>query len=148
MGDWLGYLRLRAKAKTGVNSNVVIGGVVIVWAALGTLLWLSITLFLWIAKKYDDPIVAGLVLTAIYFCIAVIAAVAMMIARHSAKQRAEAALAARNSVLFDPSLLTVGMEVGRAIGWRRLVSLAGVAILAAGLAREWTAREEKPPEGD
>jgi len=32
------------------------------------------------------------------------------------------------------------LQIGQAIGWRRLVSLAAVGVLAAGLAKEWMAR--------
>jgi hypothetical protein len=148
MGDWLSYLRLTAKARTGVSGNVVVSGVVVVWAALATLLWLSITLFAWIARRYDDPVLAGLVLSGIYFCIALIFGIAIVIARRLARQKAEAVLAARKSPLFDSSMIAVGFQIGQAIGWRRLVSLAGVALLASGLAKEWLAHREPPPEQD
>jgi tripartite-type tricarboxylate transporter receptor subunit TctC len=37
-------------------------------------------------------------------------------------------------------------KVVQAIGWRKLASLAAVAILAAGLSKEWFARDEKPSQ--
>jgi hypothetical protein len=149
MGDWLGYLRLTAKAKTGVNGNVVIAGVIGMLAALATLLWLSITLFLWLSRRLDDAALAGLIVTAIFLAIALIAAAVVVTSRRNAQQRAQAALDARKSAsLFDPSYLTVGLEIGRTIGWRRVVALAGVALMASGLVKEWTARREPDDDAD
>ena len=147
MGDWLGYLELTAKARTGVSSNVLIGTVIGAVAAAAALIWLSITLFLWLAARFDDIILAGLVLSAIFFAIALVALAAAALARRRARQRAEAALAARRAAaLFDPSLLTVGLEIGRTIGWRRIAALAGVALLASGLLKEWTAHKAPPAD--
>ena len=57
-------------------------------------------------------------------------------------ERARLELAARsNANWLDPKLMAVGFQLGQAIGWRRLRSLAAVALLAAGLAREWLGRE-------
>ncbi len=147
MGDWLGYLELTAKAKTGVSGNVLIGMVIGAVAATAALIWLSITLFLWLSVRFDDTILAGLVLSAIFFAIALIAVAAAALARRRARQRAEAALAARRSAaLFDPSMLTVGLEIGRTIGWRRIAALAGVALLTSGLVKEWTAHKASPSD--
>jgi uncharacterized membrane protein YozB (DUF420 family) len=149
MGDWLGYLQLTAKAKTGVNSNVVIAGVIVAFAGVATLLWLSITLFLWLGEKLDNAALAGLIVTLIFLVIALIAAAVVAISRRNAQQRAQAALDARKAAsLFDPSYLTIGLEIGRTIGWRRVVALAGVALLASGLVKEWTARSGREDEDE
>jgi hypothetical protein len=37
--------------------------------------------------------------------------------------------------------MAMGFQVGQAIGWRRLASLGAVALLAAGLAKEWLGRD-------
>jgi hypothetical protein len=111
--------------------------------------WLSITLFIWIAERYDDPTLAGLVLSGIYLLITVIAAISALVVRRLNRRRAEEALQARKAAFTStllsggiaPSLLSAGLEIGRSIGWRRLVMLAGVALLTTGLVREWTARE-------
>ena len=148
MGDWLGYLELTAKAKTGVSGNVLIGAVIGAVAAVAALIWLSITLFLWLSVRFDDTVLAGLVLSAIFFAIALIAMAAAALARRRARQRAEAALAARRSAaaLFDPSMLSMGLEIGRTIGWRRIAALAGVALLTSGLVKEWTAHKAAQPD--
>jgi hypothetical protein len=57
------------------------------------------------------------------------------------------ALAARSQTPWlDPKYLGVGMQIGRAIGWRRLVPLAAVGILAAGIAKEWIGRNRPADE--
>ena len=45
----------------------------------------------------------------------------------------------------QPELL---LQIAQQIGWRRLVSLAGAALLAAGLAREWSGRRNSAAEED
>jgi hypothetical protein len=149
MGDWLGYLQTAAKAKTGVSGGVVVGAVLAAFGAVATLVWLSVTLFIWIVQRYDDPMLAGLVLSGLYLAITIIAAVAAVVARRVNQRRAEEALQARKSALSStlltgglaPTLLSAGLSVGQSIGWRRIVMLAGVALLAAGVAREWTAHQ-------
>jgi hypothetical protein len=151
MGDWLRYLRLTARAKTGVNSNVIISGAAIVWAAMAIFLWLSITIFLAVAHRvwpwdwHNQWVFAASMLTLGWLVVMLLLVGLTMFMRYRAKQRAEAALAAHKAALFDPSMVTVALEVGRAIGWRRVISLAGVVLLASGLAKEWMGREEGEP---
>jgi len=149
MGDWLGYLQTAAKAKTGVSGGVVVGAIIAAFGVVATIVWLSVTLFIWIAERYDDPTLAGLVLSGIYLLITIIAAVAAVIARRINQRRAEEALQARKAAFAStfltggiaPTLLSVGLNAGQSIGWRRVVMLVGVALLTAGVAREWSARE-------
>jgi hypothetical protein len=152
MGDWLGYLQTAAKAKTGISVGVVIGGVLAAGAAFGTLVWLSITLFIWVAERYDNLTIAGLVLSGLYFCVALVALVTAVTIRSLNARRAERELETRKAAFsatllpgllsggLAPTLLSAGLQVGRTVGWRRLVMMAGVALLTTGLVREWTAR--------
>jgi uncharacterized membrane protein YebE (DUF533 family) len=43
--------------------------------------------------------------------------------------------------------VAVGVQIGQAIGWRRLASLAALAVLAGAAAKEWSGRD-KPAEDD
>jgi hypothetical protein len=148
MGEWLRYLRLTARARTGVSGNVLISSGVIVWAAMAMFLWLSITIFLAIAHHAwpwewnNQWVFAAAMLTLGWALFTGALFLYTMWVRANAKKKAEAALAAQKATLFDPSMITVALEVGRAIGWRRLISLAGVVLLASGLAKEWLGREE------
>ena len=90
---------------------------------------------------------AGLVLGLFFLLIALIALVACLLTRRRNMERARLELAARsNANWLDPKLMGVGFQLGQAIGWRRLAALAAVALLAAGLAREWLGREQAPSE--
>lgn len=156
MGDWLGYLQTAAKAKTGVSSGVVIGGILAAVGAVATVVWLSVTLFIWIAERFDDPTFAGLVLSGIYLLITIVAAISALVVRRVNRRRAEEALQARKAAFAStflsggiaPTLLSFGVDVGRSVGWRRLVMLAGVALLTTGLVREWTAHTSADTDED
>jgi hypothetical protein len=86
----------------------------------------------------------------------VIAAIFAVTACRLNRRRAEAALQARKAAFTStllsggiaPTLLSAGLEIGRSIGWRRLVMMAGVALLTTGLVREWTAREAADKDED
>ena len=77
-----------------------------------------------------------------------IALVACLMTRRRNMERARLELAARSSTSWlDPKLVAVGVQIGQAIGWRRLASLAALAVLAGAAAKEWSARA-KPAEDD
>src|SRR5437016_6428606 len=59
-----------------------------------------------------------------FLLIAMIAAVAGLIARRRNIERARLELAARRSASWlDPKIVAIGIEVGRALGWRRIVKI-------------------------
>jgi hypothetical protein len=63
-------------------------------------------------------------------------------------ERAQQALAARSTnAMFDTSVLTLGLQVGRTVGWRRLIPIAAITVVAAGVAREW-AKRSAPKDDD
>jgi hypothetical protein len=105
--------------------------------------------FIFLADRYGAS-TAGLVLGSAFVVIALVAMVACLITRRRNMQRARLELAARsrNTDWLDPKLLAMGFQIGQSIGWRRLASLAAVGLLAAGLAREWFARDNPPAEDD
>jgi hypothetical protein len=74
----------------------------------------------------------------------------VLLIRRYAIARAQRELAARrNADWFDPRLLAVGLQVGQAVGWRRLMTVAAVGVLAVGAAKEWaehSPRDTSPPQ--
>ena len=89
-----------------------------------------------------------MVLGCAFALIALIALLACLIARRRNMQRARLELAARSTTSWlDPKLVAVGVQIGQAIGWRRLASLAALAVLAGAAAKEWSARAN-PAEDD
>src|SRR6266540_3778793 len=144
MSGWLHHLALSAKARTGFSTHIVVWAAIAAVSSATMFVFLCVAAFVWLADRYG-AVTAGLVMAGSFFVITLIAVVSVIISRRRTIERARIELAARGSWL-DPRLLGVGVQVGRAIGWRKLASLAAVAILAAGLSKEWFGRDEKPAE--
>ena len=149
MSGWLRHYVLSAQARTGFGPQIVICAVVATVASMAALIFLTIAAFIWLADRYD-ALIAGLVLAGVFILVALIAIVALLIARRRNMERARLELAAHssNANWLDPKLMATAFQVGQAIGWRRLASLAAVAVLAAALAREWTGRDKPPTDDD
>jgi hypothetical protein len=139
MRGWLRYFALNAQVRTGLSGAVLIWAIIAAMAAAGAVVFLLVALFVWLADVYD-AVIAGVLLGCAFAIIALIALVGCLMTRRRNIERARLELAARSSNWLDPKLVGVGVQLAQTIGWRRLVSLAGVALLAAGLAREWSAR--------
>jgi hypothetical protein len=141
MSGWLRYFALNAQSRTGLSAAVLTAAVIAAVAAVGAAVFLLIALFIWLADIYDG-VIAGLVLGGAFALIALIALIACVMIRRGNMERARLELAARSSNWFDPKFLTVAAQIGQTIGWRRLASLAALAILAAGVTRELSGREK------
>jgi hypothetical protein len=90
---------------------------------------------------------AALILAGVFLLVALIAAVAGFIARRRNIERARRELAARSHAgWLDPKYLAIGIEIGRTLGWRRIITLAAAGLLAAGLGKEWFAADAKKSE--
>jgi hypothetical protein len=140
MSGWLRHLTLTLKAKTGLSSGVAIWALVAIAAGAGTLAFFIIAAFVALAQRYG-VLTAALVLGGLFLLFTIIAAIACVLTQRHTAANAKLALAARShAVWLDPKLLRVGMQIGQAIGWRRLVPLAAVGVLAAGMAKEWFGR--------
>src|SRR5262245_2441905 len=142
MSAWLRYVVLKAQASTGFSSPIVVWAVIAVAAAVVAAIFLLVAAYVWLSDLYDG-LVAGLVLGALFALIALIALVTAVLIRRHNMERARVELASRSTTSFlDPKLMAVGMQVGQAIGWRRIAALVAVAVLAAGVAQEWSGRKK------
>src|SRR5262245_19912305 len=142
MSGWLRYFVLRAQASTGFSSPIVVWAVVAAVAAVVAAVFLLVAAFVWLSDVYDG-LVAGLLLGALFALIALIALVTAVLIRRRNMQRARLELASRSSTsLRDPKLMAVGMQVGQAVGWRRIAAQVAVAVRAAGVAQEWSGRKK------
>jgi hypothetical protein len=147
MGGWVRYLQLQAKAKSGLSVAVAVWAVIALLGLAASGVFLALAAFVWLADRYD-PLTAALILTGAFFLIAIIAAFGSYVAHRSAVTKAQLALAQRkHQPWLDPAMLGVGLQIGRSVGWGRLLSLGAVAVLAAGLGREWLGKKT-PPEDD
>ena len=149
MSGWLRYFTLRAQVSTGLSTQIAIWAILAVVAVVVTVVFLLVAAFVWLSDLYDG-MVAGLILAAVFAVVAAIAAVACVMIRRHNIESARLELAARNSAapLLDPKLLGIGYQIGQTIGWRKLISLAAVGLLAAGLAREWVGRDRSQAAAD
>jgi hypothetical protein len=147
MRGWLHYLELQAKVKTGLSSSVIAWASVAAVGGAVTFGFLVLTAFIWLADRYT-PLSAALILGAFFLLITIIALIASLVAHGRTVERARQELTVRSPAPWlDPRYLTVGLQVVRAIGARRLVPLVAVGLLAAGLAKEWAGGDRSAGEG-
>jgi hypothetical protein len=148
MSGWLRYFVLRAQASTGFSTPIVVWAVVAVVAAVVAAIFLLVAAYVWLSDVYDG-LVAGLLLGGLFALIALVALVTAVLVRRRNMERARLELASRSSTSWlDPKLMAVGVQVGQAIGWRRIAALAAVAVLAAGVAQEWSGRKKSGDDKD
>jgi hypothetical protein len=146
MSGWLRHLALTVKSKTGLGSGVLAWGLAAILAGAVTLGFLIFAAFIALAERYG-PLPAALVLAGLFLLITIAASICCLSSRRRTIADAKLALAARSAALWlDPKLVGAGLQVGRAIGWHRLIPLAAVGVLAAGLAKEWFGRNR--PAGE
>jgi hypothetical protein len=140
MSGLLRYVTLTAKAKTGLGSAVAGWAVAVVLCAGAMLLFLLVAAFIWLAERYS-PLSAAMILAGVLLLMAILAGIFCVGAQRRNVEAAKRAIAAQSATrLLDPKFLGVGLQIARAIGWQKVVSLAAVGILAAGLAWEWSGK--------
>jgi type VI protein secretion system component VasK len=130
-------LRLRAEARTGLSSAVVVFALIAAVAGLIAFVFFVFAGFIWLAERYS-PLTAALIIAGAFVLIAIFCALGAVLAQRRNIDHAKRALALRaQSPLFDPAMLGIAMQIGRTIGLRRLAPLAAAGVLAALLAKEW-----------
>jgi hypothetical protein len=146
MSEWLRHIALNAKAKTGFGPQLIVCFLIAFVSLVLALGFLCAAAFVWLASRYDGA-TAGLILAGVFLSITIIAAGAGAMARRHNIERARLELATRSQAgWLDPKFLAVGIEIGRTLGWRRIVTLAAAGLFAAGATKEWLARNDKKPQ--
>ena len=149
MNSLIHHLMLTAQVRTGFSPQGLICAAVAALSAAIAVGFGLLAAFILLAQRFD-PLTAGLSLAGLFLVIAVIAGLTALLIRRRTIARAQRELAARRSAHWlDPRLLAVGLQVGQAAGWRRLMTIAAVGVLAVGLAKEWAAhssRDTPPPQ--
>jgi hypothetical protein len=150
MGGWLRQIALKAQLRAGVSGDIAIWVAAAAIALPAAFAFFVLAAFVWLRHRYG-AVTAGLVLGGCFLVIALLAILACVIARRRNIERARVELEMRqraNANLLDPNLMAMGYQIGQAIGWRKLASLAAVALVTAGIAREWLGRRQSPPGDD
>jgi hypothetical protein len=137
MRGWLHHLALVAQARTGFSLQIMVWAVVSAVSSAAVLIFLCVTAFVWLARRYD-ALTASLLLTGIFLLAAIIAGAACLFARRANIERAQRELAARSPPIWlDPKLVALGLKTGRTLGWRGAASLAAVAVVAVALGQRF-----------
>ena len=153
MGGWFRQIALNAQVRAGLSAGIAIWAAVAVVALAVALTFLLLAAFLWLTDRYD-AVIAGLVLGTAFLALALITILGCVMARRRNIERARQELEMRRhatsvqATLLDPKLMAMGLQMGRAIGWRKLAPLAVVALIAAGLAREWLGHRQGTAEDE
>jgi hypothetical protein len=142
MGGWLHYLKLQVRSRTGLSQGVVIWALVALICAIVTFAFLLVAAYVWLIGLLG-ALFAALIMAGFFLLVALISLAASAGSRRRTTQRARLAIAARGTEMWrDPKFMAVGLDIARTIGWRRIVPLAAIGVLAATLAREWAGREQ------
>src|SRR5260370_24502167 len=147
MGGSRRYLELQAHAKTGLSSGFFVWALLAVVFGVLTAGFVLLIAFIWLAERYS-PLTAAIVLAGLFLFATIIAAISCLWSRRRTIEQAELALAARrNAIWLDPKVLGGAIQASRAVGWRKLVPLLALGMLAAGVGMEWLGRE-RPQAAD
>src|SRR5262249_8564963 len=141
MGGWRRYLELEAEAKIGRGTRRFVWALLAVVFGVLTAGFVLLIAFIWLAERYS-ALTAAMVLAGLFLLATIIAAISCLWSRRRTIEQAELALAARRNALWlDPKGLGGAIQVSRAVGWRKLVPLLAVGMLAAGVGMGWVGRE-------
>jgi hypothetical protein len=136
--SWMRDLALAIQAKTGATPALLVWLAVVLLASLTAFAFLCVAGYDWLALQFGG-IFAGLMVAGFFLLIAASAAMLAALARRHAKKRAILERAARAhpaSWLLDPKIVSAAVNIGRAIGWQRLLPIALLGFVAAQWARD------------
>jgi len=139
---WTHDMMLAVQSRTGITTSFIVWLIVVAVAALTAFAFLCVAAYDWLSLQMSS-IYAGLVMAAVFVLIAIIALIICLLARRRAREHAileRAARAHAPSWLLDPKILATAVQVGRSLGWQRVIPLALVGIMVAQWAREHRAR--------
>jgi hypothetical protein len=139
---------LAVQTRTGITTSFIVWLAIVALAALTAFAFLCVAAYGWLSLQMSS-VYAGLVMAAVFVLIAIIGIIICLLARRRARERAileRAARAHAPSWLLDPKILATAVQVGRSLGWQRVIPLALVGIMAAQWAREHRTRERDSAE--
>jgi uncharacterized membrane protein len=139
---------LAVQTRAGITASFVVWLAVVALAALTAFAFLCVAAYDWLSLQMGG-VYAGLVMAAVFVLVAIIGIIVCLSARRRARERAileRAARAHAPSWLLDPKILATAVQVGRSLGWQRVIPLALVGIMAAQWARERRTSADEPAE--
>lgn len=139
---------LSVQTRTGITTAFIVWLAIVALAAMTAFLFLCVAAYDWLSLQIG-AVFAALVMAAIFVIIAVVGLIVCLMARRRARERAileRAARAHAPSWLLDPKILATAVQVGRSLGWQRVVPLALVGFMVAQWAREHRAQSGEADE--
>ena len=118
------------------------------FALFVTTAFLCAAAFMFVLEKYG-PIEACLAGAAVFLVVALLAAGSYMLRKHQIKLKAEQeAKSTAHTLLADPAMVAIGIQLVRAVGIKRLVPILAIGGVALGLlaARGHASPGEEPAE--
>jgi hypothetical protein len=137
--SWMHDIALAVQARSGATAGLFAGIAIVALAALTAFAFLCVAAYDWLSLQMSS-VLAALVMAGVFVLIALIALAVCALARRRARERAileRAARARTPSWLLDPKILATAVQVGRALGWQRLVPMALLGVMAAQWARDY-----------
>jgi hypothetical protein len=107
-------------------------GVVAAVAAVAAFFFVCVGIFVWTANHYDT-VTACAVLAVLFLVIAAIAVTVIAVARRRAAEKLRQRERRKPQWWLDPTVMAIGLEAAKTLGPRRIVSLAVLGALVAGI---------------
>ncbi len=137
--NWLRDLALAVQSRSGVTPGLIVWIFVAAFALSTAFAFLCVAAYVWLSQTFGG-VYAGLIVAGFFILVALIAAIIAAATRRRARERAILQRAARahasSAWLLDPKILATAMQVGRTVGWQRIVPLALLSFLAVQWARD------------
>jgi hypothetical protein len=137
--SWMRDITLAIQARSGATPAVIVWLAIVALAALMAFVFLCVAAYDWLALQFGS-VFAGLIMAGAFLVIALIGLVFSALLRKRAKQRAlleRTARAHAPSWLLDPRILSAAVQIGRQVGWQRIVPVALLGFMAAQWTREY-----------
>ena len=138
LNRWIGDIALLIRAKIGITLGLIVGATAIVIALLTAFAFICVAGHNWLSLQFGAPL-ASLAMAGIFLLFAIIGVAGCKVSRQRTKERAILARATRaygSSRLIDPKTLSVALQTGRALGWRRFLAIVLIGIVSVQFGRE------------
>jgi hypothetical protein len=139
---------LAVQSKTGVTPAVFVWLALVAIASVTAFAFLCVAAYAWLSILFGS-ILAGLIVAGFFIVVAAFAAMLAALTRRRARESAileRAARAHAGSWLLDPKLLASALQIGRSLGWQRILPVVLLGFVAAQWAREQREEASKNDE--
>jgi hypothetical protein len=141
-------MALAVQTRTGITAPLVLWLAVLTLATSAAFVFICVAGYDWLSLQLGGA-VAALIMAGIFIVLALAALLVCASSRRRARERAileRAARAHTPSWLLDPRILATAVQIGRSLGWQRVLPLALVGLMAAQWAREHREQVDERPD--